>query len=598
MSATIKGSDSQFVWTVLLVVAVLFLSYATGVVSADGSTFTVDSTADASDANTGDGLCDDGSGSCTLRAAIEEANASSSLDTISFNIPGPGPHTIRPTSSFATITEPVIINGFTQPGSASNSNSTTLGINANVMIELDGSNAGAGSDGLRLMSGSSTVKGLAVNGFDSNGIVLGSKGGNRLEGSFIGTNPTGTAAKANGGHGVLISGTSNNIIGGVLNQSRNLISGNNVVGVAIVGFAASENRVEGNYIGTDVSGTQALPNGGFGIEIWSGADNIIGGTSTAGRNVISGNSRDGIGIHVGATGNQIIGNAIGLDAALTTTVANASIGVYIHPGTNNTVRGNFLRGNLGGVALAGSSEGNVIVGNMIEGFSSYGVRIDRGAANNFIGGTSTTDGNSISFNGGPGVLIAGDGEFLGAGSGNSVLSNSIFSNGGLGIDLGDVAATSNDVGDFDSGPNNLQNYPVVVSAVIDQSGDLVIQYSVDSSPVSSTYPLLVQFFEADAGDEEGQTLLGSDTYPSASAQTLRVVNLGNAGSKGITGGDVIVATATDDDGNTSEFSPGGGIIVGVVPIPGLTPVGIVALTVLFGAALLYRHRVGDPGAPT
>ena len=119
------------------------------------ATLTVTTTADAVDSNRGDGVCDDGAGACTLRAAMEEANASAGTDAIAFNIPGPGPYTIRPASALPSITDPVVIDGYTQPGAIPNSNPITTGSNAVLKIELDGSNAGAGSvDGLLITTGS------------------------------------------------------------------------------------------------------------------------------------------------------------------------------------------------------------------------------------------------------------------------------------------------------------------------------------------------------------------------------------------------------------------------------------------------------------
>ena len=132
------------------------------------------------------------SGVGSLRQAILDANANPGLDNINFAIPGAGPHTIQPTSGLPTITDPVIIDGYTQPGASLNTNGPGLGSNAVLKIELDGSNAGAGASGLTITAGNSTVQGLVINRFGQNGVLLGTKGGNVLEGNFIGTDVTGT----------------------------------------------------------------------------------------------------------------------------------------------------------------------------------------------------------------------------------------------------------------------------------------------------------------------------------------------------------------------------------------------------------------------
>ena len=130
---------------------------------------TVNSTGDGGETSTGDGVCDNGTGACTLRAAIEEANASAGTDTIAFNIPGTGPHAIQPASALPTITDPVVIDGYTQTGASPNTNPVTTGSNAVLKIELDGSNAGASSvDGLLITTGSSVVRGLVINRFSPN----------------------------------------------------------------------------------------------------------------------------------------------------------------------------------------------------------------------------------------------------------------------------------------------------------------------------------------------------------------------------------------------------------------------------------------------
>lgn len=170
----------------------------------------------------------------TLTAA-EQAQVSGTLnnpgtDSIHFNIPGAGPHTISPTSQLPTIspTNPVIIDGYTQPGASANT--LAVGSNAVLKVELNGSNAGALANGLAI-SGGSTIKGLVINRFAAAGIRI-SGSGNSVQGNLIGTDVNGTVALGNQGEGInAIAGSSGTLIGGVTPEARNLISGNRSVGV-------------------------------------------------------------------------------------------------------------------------------------------------------------------------------------------------------------------------------------------------------------------------------------------------------------------------------------------------------------------------------
>jgi hypothetical protein len=180
------------------------------------------------------------------------------------------------------------------------------------------------------------------------------------------------------------------------------------------------------------------------------------------------------------------------------------------------------------------------------GNNQSGVLIDNASLNQI--GRNGSAPNVISGNLGNGVTITG------ASVGNRIVSNSIFSNAGLGIDLGNDGATANDISDGDTGPNNLQNFPAPLSVVPLVGGDLQITYVVDSVTENSAYPLRIEFFLADADNQEGQTLIGSDTYTEADqtpAKTITITPL-----VPVTSGDRVVATATDDNGNqnTSEFS--------------------------------------------
>ena len=487
----------------LIVLAVAVVAVSVLLLSTLGSahavTLVVDSSGDGADVEPGDGLCDDGSGQCTLRAALDEANANAGTDTIAFDIPGAGPHTIRPAAPLPVISDMLVIDGYSQSGARASTNPPGLGSNAVLMIELDGTSAGPGATGLQIAWGGTIVRGITINRFDRDGVLLRVNGGNVIEGSFIGTDVTGTIALGNGESGVWISNSDGNTIGGASPAASNLLSGNGVRGVLISG-SSSGNVVEGNLIGTDLTGTVALPNGMVGVNIVDAPGNMVGGGTVGGRNVISGNWK-GIEIsHEGATGNLVRGNLVGTQVDGAATLRNGSAGIVVAAG----------------------------------------------AGRNVIGGAADSS-NTIAHNGGDGVRVV-------SGTGNAIDLNSIFSNEEEGIDLNDDGPTPNDPGDADAGANRGQNFPEITSVEIDFGGEVTIEYRVDSTVESSAYPLLVEFFAADGAGEEGRTFLGSDVYPRGSARTTVTANLGSTAGLGVAEGDLVLATATDAAGNTSEFS--------------------------------------------
>jgi len=469
----------------------------TAVTSQSAMTFTVNTTAD--------------NVAGSLRFAITQANALPGMDTINFSI--------GPASPLPTITEAVTIDGTTQPN-----------FSGNPIIELNGT-AASGKDGLLLAATGCTVQGLVINRFSTAGIGV-IANGNIVRGNFIGTNLGGTGSLPN--HiGIGLNNAANNTIGGTAVGARNVISGNNNAGVLIINIVDSNNTnggtsagarnvksgngqngifientspatgsaniVQGNFIGTDVTGAAALGNGGDGIGIGNVPGNLIGGTAAGGRNVISGNAVRGM---------TISGNLT----------------------TNNTVQGNLIGTDVSGTADLGNG--------------ADGVAFVAGPLNNTIGGTAAGAGNIIAFNGNNGVQIA-------AGTGNAVLSNSIFSSTALGIELGFDGVTPNDAGDGDTGANNLQNFPVITSAS-SGGGNTNIQGTLNSAQ-NTTFR--VEFFSTatcDAsGHGEGQTFIGSTN---AMTDGSGNVNINVTFPVSLSGGSVVTATATDPGGNTSEFS--------------------------------------------
>ena len=204
-----------------------------------------------------------------------------------------------------------MIDGYSQPGASANT--LTTGDNAVLLIELNGAGAGGGANGLTLAAGSdgSTIKGLVIDQFAADGIAIVGASNNVITGNFIGVDPTGTAARGNLVGIDLRSGSSNNRIGGTTGAERNIISSNSVDGIQIRG-ASSNNVVQGNYIGLDVTGTLDLGNTNQGVAIFTAAtNNTVGGTAAGAGNVISGNGGEGVRIiSAGTTGNAIRGNSI------------------------------------------------------------------------------------------------------------------------------------------------------------------------------------------------------------------------------------------------------------------------------------------------
>ena len=491
--------------------------------------------------------------------------AGGTSDVINFNI-GAGVQTIAPTGAEPTIVRPLTINGYSANGASANTLANAD--NALILIRLDGPGAGAGVDGLTLGAGSggSTIKGLDISNFAGNGIVIQSNG-NFIVGNFIGVDPTGTARAPNGtfpnsGDGIRILNASNNQIGSTNTGDRNVVSGNALVGIHIVGTLATPatgNIIQGNFVGVATDGvssvgnrTEPAPAPGsaegnnlFGIEISGGNLNTIGGTAAGARNVVGFNA-DGVEIDNGAQQNIIQGNFAGVGADGVTP-------------TKNLLHGIALRSSNGFGAPLGPAQPN-----------------EPGVSFNLIGGTTAGAGNLVEFNGTAGIAVFGN-PVSASGQpniGNTIEGNSIFKNGRdyqtassaptplLGIDLTnnfffprDDGLTPNDSQGHGAAndPNNLQNFPVLTSAM-SQGGMTTIAGSLQSA-ANTTFR--IEFFASDVDPlglpAEGQQFLGFvnvSTDPSGNASfnvTLSVA---------VSNGRLVTATATDPFGNTSEFSAG------------------------------------------
>ena len=408
-------------------------------------------------------------------------------------------------ASCLTIREPLVIDGTSEP---------SFVLYGHPVVELDGSEAPAAAVGLRIRGGRSEIRGLVINRFGTrgssgggaSGIVIEGTGRNVVEGNFIGTDVTGHLDFGNRLSGVSIQGSTNNRIGGSTPAQRNVISGN---GTGVGLSDANNNEITGNFVGVDAEGDNQLGND-IGVHLAQSAGNSIGGAAPGSANVISANAGAGVQVSGDASRRNVIsGNLIGTDAS----------------GTANF--GNFR-----------------------------GVFFTSGAIGNMVGGTDPGAGNLIAFNSETGVHVPDTGRFRSLRI--TILGNSIHSNGipglpGLGIDLTpNPGVTPNDPGDGDLGANRRMNFPDIALATSDDTST-TITGTLDSE-AGATFRL--EFFagaECDPnGHGEGPKFLGSQSITTAST---------GAGSFSFstpsptTPGWFVTATSTETAfGNTSEFS--------------------------------------------
>ena len=423
------------------------------------------------------------SGVGSLRQAIIDAVAAPTagqFNMVAFNIPGAGVHTIRPTSPLPPL-KALTIDGYTQPGSRANT--LAKGSDAILAIEIDGSLAGAGQDGLVTLGavpgaggGSIEVRGLVINRFGGSGIHITGPGGNGfpgyalIQGCYIGTDASGTQARGNG-IGIEL-GTDGQATVGQMTPDfggnttpwpayRNVISGNVGAGIKMDSGdpqSPAFGTVRDAYIGTDAQGLAALGNGGDGVAL--GAEAGLGsagfGTSVyLYDNVIAANAGDGIDTQAIAT--QAVGNwiGLGLDGHA---LGNQGNGAYFHGASNG--------------ALAAA-------------FGQQGVP-GPGVANNAAAGLSIADTAIV--------------DFAGPTSGN----------GGLGVDIAPAGPNANDAGDIDSGPNEGLNYPVIASAVVGPGPATRIQGTINTRPNSQVEVYLYMNTACNSsGYGEGGRFLGS-----------------------------------------------------------------------------------------
>lgn len=361
------------------------------------------------------------SGVCTLRAAIEQANWTPGRDTILVRTAILTVTTIP----LPTITGEIVI--------------LPVGTTRTV---LDGSQVGTVGDGLALRGGNSEVRNFVIRRFDGNGISLSRGGGNTLANLDV---------RDNLGDGIQINNSANNQIGGSAPRRSNLIIGNFRAGIRIVGAGSTDNKIEGNFIGTNRAGTTVSGNQD-GVVIVNAPNNVIGGTSRDLRNIISGNRGNGIWI-TGATSrlNIIIGNLIGLGSNGRLRLGNTQDGIHISDGAMNRIGGsaavdrNVISGNGGdGIQIQrAAADSNEVRGNYI-GTDATGLTavpntgmgiFITGASSTFIGGTAQGERNVISGNGSFGISVQG------AGSDHTIIENNLI---GLAVNGNDALGNGDD----------------------------------------------------------------------------------------------------------------------------------------------------------
>ncbi len=396
---------------------------------AEASTFTVNNTND--------------SGAGSLRWAISKVNFYGGNDLIDFAIPltdpgyniATGVWTISLLSELDTLTDNgTTIDGTTQIG--------FIGYDTNPNgreIEIEGSSAG-NACGLIIQSSWNTILGLTINRFDRFGIlIIGPETRfNSVRGNFIGTDPNGLVDLGNDLVGIMVSqACRHNTIGGQNAGEGNLVSGNDASGIDIQGYGTDSNYVYGNFVGIDYWGNSAIPNGQYGISIWSGPQGtIIGGPTGLARNVASGNLYSGIRVASNAPRTIVQSNYVGVSSLAAHAVPNMHDGISCGgphsviggaaPGEGNIVGGNRYNGlimSLGdSITVTGNYIGTNASGTLDLGNVAEGMYIGYGAQDH------TITSNTIWNNGGDGVLVEHDST-----SGIRITQNSISYNAGQGI---------------------------------------------------------------------------------------------------------------------------------------------------------------------
>jgi hypothetical protein len=496
-----------------------------------------------------DGVCDDGTGKCTLRAALEEASNRDHSVIINFGISGTIvtsgilPHLADGSKILGSNRNITIFSSTDALSGGDNITITNLVFRVSAVAIESGSNCTiTGNQILSGQVGISVVDANIIGGISEDnrnviggcilGIALGGSD-NRVLGNYIGVDISGNTALANT-VGIVVA-NSGNIIGGSTLAERNIISGNVSQGI---GAAGTNNTIKGNYIGIGADGVTGIPNG-IGVKM-DGAG-VIGGDTPGERNIISSN---GIGVSLGVDpdGNSAVilkGNYIGTDISGTFPKGNSGAGVTItstgHRIEKNVISANGTTG-IGVLSVVGASlsTDNVITGNKI-GTDASGLNplpnavgiIFQGPSNNNIVGEgllATYEGNTIAFNNGPGIFVDAQQAFGGIPKGNTFRKNLIFKNGDLGIKIQPLAQEG------------------ILSPVIDSlKKDILYGHGAIASA-------RIDVYESDpdpSGAGEGKTWLATGSSKSDGTFEIPVTNPNCI---------QLTITQTDLNRNTSQFS--------------------------------------------
>jgi hypothetical protein len=420
---------------------------ALGAAPAGATTYTVDSNGDAPDADLNVAACDDhappaGAGHCTLRAAIQQADAHAGADGISFS----GAMTIAPGSQLPFITEKVTITGPVSGGLP--------------QVQLSGPGGQTTQDGLVITQGvGSEIHGLVINSFRIGVRIAPADGptsANVVAGNLIGTNAAGTAAARNSFAGVMVQSSPDNVIGGTTAADRNVISGN-AQGLQIIHAGSDRNLVLGNYVGTNAAGTAPLSNEGVGV--YTGATQGGGGSATAteigdgtaaGRNVITGNLQEGV-YAASSDGVKIRGNLIGLGAD-GNAIGNGYRGIAIVASADARIGGTAV-----GDRNVVSANGSLGDSQRQDGIIVFGTSPDAIIANNYVG--TTTDGTAVvdahgngtgnvSFGVNLATSSAGGSAISATVGGSSAASRNVIGGNGGGVGVINAALDANVLGNY------------------------------------------------------------------------------------------------------------------------------------------------------
>jgi CSLREA domain-containing protein len=569
-------------------------------------TFVVTSTADNS------GACD---AQCTLREAIVAANATADADAITFAIPtsdpGYDPATgswrIRPATKLPAISKAVMLDATTQAG-----------FSGRPVVELDGSLAPPPANGLELTGANVLVRGLVINRFAGTasgnsvscgcGIVATATRRIVIEGNYIGTDVTGTLDRGNGSSGIFLN-AEESTIGGTTVAARNVISGHDLgSGIAVpsffIAFLVDVDLIAGNHLGTDWTGFTAIPNK-YGV-LMNSQRHTIGGNVVGARNLISGNTADGVRIFgpnpssPSADLNLVLGNYIGTDALGQSALPNQGSGILLldankttigAPGAGNVISGNGESGIAALIDGRPANEGTIVQGNRIGvdvlgrplGNTAHGILLTNHEKSK-IGGSNAGEGNVIGYNGLNGIRILFNNSTCAPGCGgfnsaerNAIIQNTIVGNGDLGIDLVNLGSNPSTSGvtpndgsnDSDIGANNLINFPILTSATSTLT-DSRVTGTVDQ-PQSRTVELFMSSACDASGYGEGEIRLGEVSVSSGAPIDVTF-------PVPIPTGYVVTALTRASSGDTSEFSACLAAVGGPIPAVTATPTPLPTVT--------------------